>query len=209
MSTKKQTTQTNTNSYNQQSMNAFNTLQSPLQQNLLQYMKNPLQSGFFNLRLQQSTNAANQLGQQGAAQIANNAIAAGFGGGNLNAFSQAMLAQNARATSANKAQGFIQNLLGQEQLRQNAMSMAGGYKPLQTGSTMNQTETTGGLGTWLPQLVGAGLGAFTGMGALGGFGKMFGGGMGAVSSPFSGGINMAGTSNAIGGMPVIPQYGGY
>jgi len=63
------------------------------------------------------------------------------------------------------------------QMRQSAIGMAGQYRPLQTGQT--QTQQVSGLGSWLPQVVGAGLGAA---------GAFFGGGMGGSgggSSPFS------------------------
>lgn len=194
MGSKTQTTQTQSNTYNPQSMNAFNSLQAPVSSTLLGYMQNPLQSGFFNARLQQSTNAANQLGQQNANALMQNLAASGFGGGNLNAFNQSMLAQNARATSANKAQGFIQNLLGQSQLQMQAAQGAMGYKPLQTGGTMQSTQTTGGLGTWLPQLVGAGLGAMTGN-PFGALGRGGGGGNGMMGGVYTSGPLVGLTSN--------------
>src|SRR6266436_5470962 len=46
----------------------------------------------------------------------------------------------------------VHNALG---LQQGAMQLAAGYRPLQTGGT--QVQSTGGLGTWLPQVAGAAL----------------------------------------------------
>jgi len=80
-----------------------------------------------------------------------------------------MMQNQGRANTGLQAQlGFlnpVQNALGMQQWATNA---AESYKPLQTGGT--STESTGGLGTWLPQVLGAGLGAVTG--GLGGGGFM-------------------------------------
>jgi hypothetical protein len=167
MSQTKTTNSSQSTQFNPQSMSQFNSLQPQIGSLLSQYMQNPLKSGMFNLRLQNATKAVNQMGQQGASNIMQNTVAGGFGGGNMAAFKNAMLAQNSRATSANLSNAFSQNLLGQQQLQQNAMMGAMNYKPLATGQSGTQTQTVSGLGSWLPQLAGAAIGAFAGgMGGL-------------------------------------------
>jgi hypothetical protein len=84
----------------------------------------------------------------------------------------------------------LQNAVGTQL---SATGQAAGYQPLKTG----QTQTTSGLGTWLPQLLGAGLGAVSG-GLLGGGGMTGLGnpsfnGMGSAMIP-TGGIGMAGVT---------------
>lgn len=158
-----------TSSFNPQSMGQYNQLQSGIGSNLQDFMNNPLQSSFFNTQLQMA-----QRGNQNRMQAQNqalmqNATTGGFTG-NLPAFMQAQLQQNSRQMSSNNSNSFNNLLLGANQLRFGATQSAMGYRPLQTGQT--QTQSQGGLGSWLPQLAGAAIGGLTGMGAMGGAGGL-------------------------------------
>jgi hypothetical protein len=122
-------------------------------------------------------------------------------------FFAAQLGKLQRQQSANQAGGYNNLLLQASQLRQQALGQAGSYRPLQTGQT--QTQQQSGLGTWLPQLIGAGLGIA---------GGAMGGGAGlAMGSMFKGGSSsalnnsIAGNNAFIGGMNTgmdLPQWQG-
>lgn len=213
------TTQTQQTQYNQPSMNAFNSLQPGVSNTLNAYMNSPYSSGLFNLKLQQSLAQANQLGQRGASNVAQNLQSGGFGGGNLNAFQSSMLNSAARNQSALASIAYQNALLGSQQLQLQATQGAMGYRPLATGQTNQQTQS--GLGTWLPQVAGLGLGLATG--GVGALGMGLGGAAGAASSGLNIGPNsfgmlasqmatpmMAGTSGTFGGGPAFgsPLMGG-
>lgn len=188
MSTKKQTTSTNT--YNPASMNAFNGLQPQIQSLLQQYMTNPnsVVAPFYNQATQQAQKNAAQLGQSGISNISGNMAASGFGGTNMPAYMASQIATQNRATSGLQSNAFLQGKLGQAGaalgVQQAGLAGAQGYRPLQTGGT--QTQSTSGLGTWLPQLAGTAIGAFAG--PLGGMFKGSGGGapapVGALPTSF-------------------------
>lgn len=210
MSTKK-TTDTS-NKYDPTSMNAFNTMTPQMQSNLSEFMKDPTQQAGFNLALAQQMKGVQTTGQRTVNNLFANMKAGGFGGGNMNAYQGSMLGMAGRQNSANASNAFTQNYLGFKQNQFQATGMAEGYKPLQTGSTT--TETTSGLGTWLPQVAGAalqGAAAFaTGGASLAATaaGKaMSGGGGGGL---FSGGLQA--DSNASASNPFLysqPGQGGY
>lgn len=190
MSTKNTTTSAGT--FNQGSMNTYNALQPGVQSNLQQFMTNPLQSSFFNTQLQMA-DKQNQaaFGANNSALLQNQA--AGGSVGNVNAYTQSNLLRNQRALSSANSNSFNNLLLGANQLRLGATQQAQSYRPLQTGGT--QTQTQGGLGSWLPQLAGAALGV--GMKALapgtgaafGAAGQSAGAGSGAQSAGFFSGAN--------------------
>jgi hypothetical protein len=175
MSTKNvDTTQGN---YNQGSMNTFNSFQPNIQSNINDFMKNPLQSTFFNTQLQMANrqNAAS-FGANNQTMMQN--YAAGGGGiGNTAAYMQSNLLRNQRALSGANSNSFNNLLLGANQLRFGATSGAMNYRPLQTGQT--QTKTQSGLGTWLPQVLGGALGIAGGI-ASGGASMAGGGGIGSM-----------------------------
>lgn len=154
-----------TNQYDPTSQGTFNQLQSGIGSNLQDFMSNPLQSSFFNTQLQMAQRANGNRMQAQNQALAQNATTGGFTG-NLPAFLQSQMQQNSRQLSANNSNSFNNLLLGANQLRFGATQSAMGYRPMQTGQT--QTQTQGGLGSWLPQLAGAAIGGLTGMGAIGG-----------------------------------------
>jgi hypothetical protein len=124
------------------------------------------------------------------------------GGGilsNSGAFMNASLNRNMLAGSNMQSNAFNSSVNSALQNRGIAMASMQAYQPLQTGQTTNQS--TGGLGTWLPQLVGAGLGAaMPGLNSMmggGSFSSGYGGGGGGGAAPTSGNMTpqMAPPSN--------------
>lgn len=185
MSTK--ATTSNSNVYNPASMGVYNGLQSQIGGLLSQYMNNPL--GFlkpqYELTGQAAMKAATAAGQNAFNTFTNNMAAGGWSGGQLPGFAAQQFGAAQRGTSALQANAFLQNQLAMQgaanQMRNIGLQGAMGYSPLATGST--STKTTSGLGTWLPQVVGAGMNI-----ATGGLGGMFGGmgSLGMAQNPVSG-----------------------
>lgn len=160
MSTKKESTQTI--QYDPTSMNTFKSIQSPFQNYLLDSLKSPFTSDAFKARVEMGNKTATGLG----ARYMQNLLQNPYLGSNRGAFTASETAKIGRATGALQANNIYQNLIAQEGIRQNAAQMASAYRPLQTGQT--SVEKTSGTGTWLPQLLGAGLQAGM-MAATGGF----------------------------------------
>lgn len=129
--------------------------------------------------------SANQVNQRNINNtLSNNRMNGGTlgqGGG----FSTASLNNAMLAGSTNTSNAFNSTLNSALQNRNFALQSAEGFNPLQTGA--NTTQTKSGLGTWLPQVAGAALGAATGgLGMLGGaaastLGGLSQGGLGASS----------------------------
>jgi hypothetical protein len=154
MSTKN--VQTTQGTFDPTSMSTFNALQGGYRQNMQDFMNNPLQSSFFNTQMQMA-NAQNRYAFGGANRTMGQNMAAGGFVGNAPAYMQSNLLRNQRGLSSANANSFNNLLLGANQLRFGATQGAGAYRPFQTGQT--QTQTQSGLGSWLPQVIGAGLGA--------------------------------------------------
>ncbi len=179
---------TTTNSYDPTSLNTYHGLQGGIGSTLSYFMTpGRLQNAW----MQQSNNAIGQIGNRMNSNTNSNLIAGGWGGGNQGAFQQAQLNRNMRATSNMQGNAFLNSLIQGSQLQLQATGMAQGYQPLQTGSTQDQTKS--GLGTWLPQLAGAGLGlgssflsggigAAPSMGALNNIGGLAGSSFGAAGN---------------------------
>jgi hypothetical protein len=165
MSQKKQTSTTQTNTYDPSSMNAFKGFTSQVGGYTGQWLgadgttaanKTP----GFNLMYQSALNNANAMNARNVRNIGSNALA--LGSNPNSAATQAILARAGRASTNTQASAYMnsyQNALNQQT---SAAQMAAAYKPLQTGGTQNTTETTGGLGSWLPQIAGMGLSAAMG-----------------------------------------------
>jgi hypothetical protein len=153
MTQKQQTT--TTGQYNQPSMGVFNQLTPQFGQAIGSEITNPYSNMFFN---QQLGMGQQQLGAQGASAnqaLLQRAQAMGVQGNSPLMMSQ--MGQNQRAGMAGQSNLFNNLLMQAGQMRQSALGMAGSYRPLQTGQV--GVEQTSGLGSWLPQLAGAGLGA--------------------------------------------------
>lgn len=157
---------------------------------------NPFSSPFFNLNMQQQTKGATQVGGRNTMNALTNFQRSGMGGTSMGGGAmQSLLAGLGRSNSALQYQGFMNAANQAQGDRWNAASLGSSlFQPLTTGS--KGTQTTGGLGTWLPQLVGAGLGVASGFmggakggaGGGGGGGNPFGAGAIPQGSGFSGGM---------------------
>lgn len=170
------TTTSTTGNFNQAGMNAYNSTQPGFASNVNSYMNSPFSNPFFQQQQQMGTNQANMMGQSSMSSLMGNMRTQGMQQNSPAALQ--MIQQQGMQNSANRANlGFQNPMQNAFTAQQNAMGMAGQYKPLQTG----QTQSQGGLGSWLPQLLGGGLSMLTG-GLLGGGG---GGAAGAMSGTMS------------------------
>lgn len=182
------------------SMQQFQGMQPGIADTLKGYMQNPFGNPFFQTQQQMGTRQAQNLGQTSMSNILRNLQASGFGGGASSPFAMEMMQNQGRANSGLQAQlGFlnpVQNALGMQQW---ATGAAENYRPLQTGQ--NTTEKTGGLGTWLPQVLGGaaaiGLAPFTGGASLAGLGGAMGGRGGGGGMPTYGSSGMPFGSGSI------------
>jgi len=173
------TTTDTSNQYNAAGMSAYGAFQPQLQNSLLQMSQNPLASSFFQNQLGMAQAQASQLGQRNISNTLANVRTGGGLIGKSGNFTQSLLNRTMLANSGLQSGAFNSTLNNALQNRNWALSSMQAYQPLQTGQ--KSTQTTGGVGTWLPQLAGAALGGLTG--GLGtAIGGMMGGGGGGGSS---------------------------
>ena len=187
----------NTTQFAPAGMNAYNAMTPQASQNMQQFMTDPAKSSFFNNMFGQSQQ---QIGLQGQTQmqtLMNNIRQIMGGGGASSPFMASQVAQQGRFQGGQTSNAFNNLLLGTNQLRFGATQGALGYNPLQTG----QTQQVSGVGSWLPQLLGAGLGAASGLSGLGKFagGAAMNAGNLAMPSPFT-----MGQQSPFGGQPMAP-----
>lgn len=169
--------------FDPQSMQRYQGWASALMPQLQSMFSNPLGSPFFNQNLQASTKGASALAGRNMSNSLLNFNRSGVGAGSM--FSGArnsLMGQNNRYGAGMQFQGFNNAVNNAQTNMWNAGQLGSSlFQPLQTGGTMHgtsqQVQTTGGLGTWLPQLAGAAIGGLTGGlgGMLGGATKMLGG----------------------------------
>jgi hypothetical protein len=193
MSTTKTTT--NTNQYAGNSLGNYNSWASQLMPMLQGMMSNPFGSPSFNMNLQQQTKAANALGQRTMQNSMHSFGSQGLGttGGAMTS----LMSKMSRYGSNVQMQGY-NNAFNQAQSNQwNAASLGSNFfgNPLVTGNT--STEKTSGLGTWLPQLLGAGLGGLSAFatGGMSAIGKT----AGAAGAAAGGVGGLAGSLGSVGG----------
>jgi hypothetical protein len=216
MSTKQTTDQST--KFDPGSMAAFQQATPAWMQPAQGYAQSPFSNPFFQTQQQLGTRQAQNLGGMATGNVTRNLTASGlFGGGSQSPAGLEMLQNQGRANTGLQSQlGFLNPLQNALALQQNAMGLLQGYRPLQTGGTT--VQSTGGLGTWLPQLAGGALGMATG-GGFGALGKMFGGGGsnfnygGANASPMgfsqpSGGGGLGPWGDYSGGMSGPPPFMG-
>jgi hypothetical protein len=205
MSSKKTTTtqQETTNKYNPLAMGAYERGVGSGMDVLQQFMQDPYKNAFFLQQLGMINRQASQMGQRGMSNIGRQAQMSGWGGNMGAAWQQSQQARQGRATSGLMAQGQNALLPQFAAMRMGAAQEALRFQPLQTGQSMTGTSTTksSGLGTWLPQVLGAaaaiGLAPFTGGTSLMGLGGLAG--MGAGSSASGGPLsNLSGLPIGIG-----------
>jgi hypothetical protein len=181
---------------------------------LSQYINNPLGNPLYQLGLGQSQKGAAQAGANNNTALQSIMKTSGMGGTAGQGFLGAQQAQMGRANASMMSQANLSNVMNAFQRQMQATGMGMSFSPQLTGST--GTSSTGGLGTWLPQLLGAGLGmaggamtggASTAAGAAAGSAPSLTGGMNinqlmqGGTSPFSGGWNnpmgMTGSPNIL------------
>lgn len=199
--------QQNTDSSNQSSLQ-FNPLAQSAYNSMIGSGSNVL-TGYMNSPL---TNPMYQLGsaasQKGAAQGGNNNMQAlmqmmktsGIGGQAGQGFMAGQQAQMGRANQSAMSQanlGNIQSAFGRQMA---ATGMGMSFSPQMTGQsgTSNSQTSTGGLGTWLPQLLGSAAGMAMG-GLTGGASMMAGGLPGGAAGSIGSAMNLP--SNAFSGFP--------
>lgn len=231
MGTTNQTTGSNTSAltFNPQSQNLYNQLTSAGGGILSGYMNAPFSNPFFNLGAGQSQKGAQQAGQNNMAAVMQNQKALGLGGQAGQGWLGAQMAKTGRANQAMSSQANTSNVLSALQRQMSAAGTGLSFSPQLTGQSGNfsQTQTQSGLGTWLPQLMSAGLGAAMGGMGGGGLSSLFANptinagspsympGGGSILPPSFAGMGSSGLQGMLPGMgnplpPMLPgmNYGG-
>lgn len=150
-------TTTSTNQYNPQGMSAYNQMTPAMSSLNTQFMNSPFSNPQFQMQQLMGNSQANSMNQTGMNSLLQNMLGSGMAGGASNPAATEMLQNQSRAATGLQSQlGFQQPVNNALQRQQMAMGTAAGYQPLSTGNT--QVKTTGGLGSWLPQVAGMGLG---------------------------------------------------
>ena len=166
MGTKK--TSTTTNQYDPSSMNRYQGWQGSMYPQLQNLFSNPLASQFFNLNSQQQMKAATSFSGRNMQNALMNFGNTGVGSGlSSSGMRNQLLSGLNRYGSQLGYQGFMNAVNQAQSDRWNAASLGQSMfgQPLQTGQT--NVQKTSGLGTWLPQVAGAGLAGLAAIGTGG------------------------------------------
>lgn len=197
MSTKTTTDSKNTLNYDSKSKGIYDSLTGSGSNFLQDLIKNPFSNPSYKLGLGQSQRGAQAQGQNSIQALLSQMRTSGMSGNSGNAFQMAQTAKAGRASAGMMSQANIQNIFQALSRQQGAAGQAMAFSPLLTGESGHSTQQQGGLGTWLPQLLGAGLGAagsmFTG-GMSGGMGGIM---SGAKSLPASSPFGLGGNSGSM------------
>ena len=192
MGTTNTTTGSNTSQlqFNPLAQGVYNNLIGGAGQQLQGYINSPFSNPQYTLGAAQLQAGAKAAGQQNMNMLNQNQLAQGLGGQAGQGWLGAQRAQTGRANQAMSSQANIQNVLAALQRQQSAIGTGLSFSPQLTGQTgqFSQTSSMGGLGSWLPQLLGAGLSAGIGAANAGGgtsglFANPTGGSVGGVSNP--------------------------
>jgi len=203
MSTKTTTSTSQQYQYNPAAMSQYNSLQPTFGNTVQSEISDPYTNMFFNKQLGMGRQAIAQQQASANSALLQRSRALGFGS-NSPLMAQQLLGLQRQGMS-NQSNLYNNLLLQAGQFRQQALGMAGSYRPLQTGMTGTQTQSQSGLGTWLPQLVGAGIGAAT-MGMGGGMGGSLLGMAGAGSKFGATGASPQMNALLSNNLPQAPQY---
>jgi hypothetical protein len=202
MSSKTQTDQSSTNTlnYDPSSLANYKGLTGAGSSLLQSFMSNPFGNANYTQGLQNSMKGAQAGANNNMSVLQQMMKTSGMSGTAGQGFQQAQAARMGRANQGMLANANISNVQAalQRQLQATGMGMA--FQPLLKGTSGNSqtTQTTGGLGTWLPQLIGAGLGMAGG--------AMTGGMSGAMGSIMKGGSNFATGGSSLGtGANIAPS----
>jgi hypothetical protein len=210
-------TSTTTNTYAPGALQNYQQWASQLFPQLSSMFSNPTGSPFFNQQLQQNTKAATQVSGRAGSNALLNFQRSGIGGTSMGGGAyQQLLSGIGRYAGQQQGQAWNNTMNAANQNMWNAGSLGSSFfgNPLVTGGKNVQTQ--GGVGTWLPQAIGAGVGLATGIGGLGGFGSLLGAGSGQTSGTFQGtnwsqpigqALN-AGNASFIGSLGANPGYTG-
>ena len=180
------TTTQSTNQYNPAANTAYNAFQPQIMSQLMQMAQNPLGNSYFQHQLAQQQSAAQQINQRSQSNSLQNLRTGGGVLSNSGGVVASLINRNQMQGSALQSNAFNTAMNSALQNRNMALMSMESYQPLQTGNTT--TQSTGGLGTWLPQLAGAALGGISG-GLTGGLAGAFGGAASGMSGNFQSGGN--------------------
>lgn len=191
MSKKTTTTQNSSNAlqYDPASKNIYNQLTGAGSKQLLDLINNPFSNPLYSLGLGQSMKGAGAMGNNAMQALMQNFKQGGFGGNAGNGFMAAQMGKIGRMNLSNRANANTSNVMNALQRQLTATGMGMSFNPLLTGEKgkSNSTQTESGLGTWLPQLLGAGLGmGMSAMNPASGAGSIFGATKGMPSSQWGG-----------------------
>jgi hypothetical protein len=148
-------TTTSSTTFNQNSMNSYNQLNGSYTNAIQQEISDPTNNMFFNNQLGMGQGAINQR-----AASANQALlqrSQSLGISPNSGIYQQQMGQLQRSKMQQNSQLYNNLLLQAGQMRQSAIQGAGSYRPLATGGT--QTQSQGGIGSWLSPILGIAGGA--------------------------------------------------
>jgi hypothetical protein len=212
---------TNTTTGSNQSTLQFNPQSQALYNQLTQgggnvlsgFMNNPFGNANYRMGAAQSQAGAQAAGANNMGALNQAMLTGGLTGQAGAGFGAAQRAQTGRANQAMSSQANVSNVLSALQRQMTAAGTGLSFSPQLTGQSGNfqQQQSTGGLGTWLPQLLGGLGGAAMGMmnqGQQSGGAMTPGAGASSASgaAPFGGGFNMP--SNSFSGFPGNIMQGG-
>ena len=183
------TTTQSTNQYNPAANTAYNAFQPQIMSQLMQMAQNPLGNSYFQHQLAQQQSAAQQISQRSQSNSLQNLRTGGGVLSNSGGVAASLINRNQMQGSALQSNAFNSAMNSALQNRNMALMSMQQYQPLQTGN--NTTQSTGGLGTWLPQVAGTAMNM-----VAPGLSSMMGGGS------FSGGYSANGGSSS---MPQPPS----
>ena len=165
MSTKTSTSQASTNklNYDPNALNLYQNLIRSGGMQLSNLMNQPLSSPLYQMGLGQSIKGATAGGANNMGALQQLMRTSGFTGTGGQGFQSAQTAKIGRANQGLVAGANTANVMNALQRQLQATGMAMSFQPLLKGTsgTSQSTQTQSGLGTWLPQLLGAGLGMAT------------------------------------------------
>lgn len=163
MSTKQETQSQNTLNYDKGSKSNYDSLTGAGTNVLSSYMNNPFGNAFYRMGLGQSQAGATAQGSNNMSALMSQMKTSGFAGNGGNAFQMGQMGKIGRSNSSMMANANTSNVMSALQRQMTATGMGMSFNPLLSGTSGTQTQTTSGLGTWLPQLLGAAGGAAMGM----------------------------------------------
>ena len=199
MTTKTTTESENNMIYNPTAQGVYNNLVSKGGKVLGDYVDNPLGNAMYRMGLGQSQAGATAQGANNQKALQQNMLTSGLTGQAGAGFNAAQTAKMGRANASMMSNANVSNVMQAFQRQMQATGMGMSFSPQLSGTKGTETTQKSGLGTWLPQVIGAGVGAVTG--GLGGGGLS--GILGGMTGQGGGGASAGGGNSAFSGMPNI------